>query len=368
MPAPSYLRDHETLYATDPRAAARAWFGEARYGLFLHYGLYSLLRRGEWVQFKERIPVAEYARLQADFQAESFDAEAICRLAIEAEMRYVTLTTRHHDSFCLFRTAQTEFNSVNAPCGRDLVGELAEACRAHGLGLFLYYSYACDWKHPWFYPREAGCTFARPAYEQPQPEYLWREDADMGRYIAFVHAQLEELLTQYGPVAGVWFDPIMAYYARPDLFPIAETYALIRRLQPQALVAFKQGANGDEDFASPEHFAASLADRVAANGGSEQAVAAARAAWAANAVKPNETCTTMHPAWGCQDCADSEHKTPDQVWADLASAAGQGWNLLLNTGPLPDGSIHPLDAATLRRVGQRIRAEGWPGPEPTVAS
>jgi alpha-L-fucosidase len=359
---PSYLRGYEAQYAQDPKAAALAWFRDARYGLFLHYGLYSLLRRGEWVQYQERIPVAEYARLQDRFTAERFDAPAICALARDAGMRYLTITTRHHDSFCLFRTAQTAFNSLTAPCGRDLIAELAAACRDAGLGVFLYYSYACDWRHPYFYPREAGCTFARPVYDTPQPEYHWRTDADMGHYIAFVHAQLEELLTQYGPVAGVWFDPIMGYYFRPDLFPIAETYALIRRLQPQALIGFKQGATGDEDFASPEHFAQNLAERVAQMGGSETAVATARRAWESNRHKPNETCTTMHPAWGCKDCADSEHKTPDQVLADLAHAAANGWNLLLNTGPLPDGTIHPLDAATLREVGRRIARDGWPEP------
>ncbi len=125
--------------------------------------------------------------------------------------------------------------SVNSPAKRDLVEELAEACRRKKLGLFLYCTYALDWKHPYFYSREAGWTNARPAYDDPEPTYKFEKDADFQHYIDFVHAQLRELLTQYGPLAGIWLDPIMGYYSRPDLFPIDETYALIGPYNPSAL-------------------------------------------------------------------------------------------------------------------------------------
>ncbi len=242
------------------------------------------------------------------------------------------------------------------------MGELALACRERELGLFLYYSYAADWRHPYFFPREAGCTFARPAYDPPDPAYRWQSDADMARYIEFVHHQLRELLTQYGPVAGVWFDPILPYYLRPDLFPIEETYALIRSLQPHCLISFKQGANGTEDFAAPEFAAYPLGERVRQHGGNDASVALAQAAWEANKDKHNEICACMHPSWGYHEGPDQAHKTPDDVRAMLANAAASRCNLLLNTGPLPDGSIHATDAATLRAVGERIRAAGFPAP------
>lgn len=344
---PSFLTGYEMQYRHDPSAAALEWFKDARFGLFLHYGLYSLLGRGEWVQLREKIPVAEYARLKDRFTAAGFDAEKITDLALAAEMKYVNITSRHHDSFCLFRTKQTDFNSVNSPAKRDLIAELAEACRRKGLGLFLYYSYAADWRHPCFYARQAGWPSARPAYENPEPTYRWRKDEDIKPYIDFVHAQLRELLTRYGPVAGIWLDPIMGFYARPDLFPIDETYALIRSLQPACLISFKQGANGDEDFAAPERKAG-----VHKRGGEP-----ARKAWAKNRHKPMEICNTLQPKWwGYDKAADGTHRKPDEVMQMLADARKRGANLLLNIGPMPDGAIPPEDDATLREVGRRLRA------------
>ncbi len=344
---PGYLRAHEARYRDNPRAAGIAWFRTARFGLFMHYGLYSQLGRGEWVQLNEKIPVAEYGKLKDTFTAAKFDADHITDLALAAEMKYINLTSRHHDSFCLFRTRQTDFNSVESPAKRDLVGELAAACRRKGLGLFLYYSYAADWRHPYFYPREVGWKSARPAYDQPQPEYLWKKDEDFRTYIDFTHAQLRELLTQYGPLAGIWLDPLRGYLARPDLFPIDETYALIRSLQPQCLISFKQGANGDEDFIAPERSAAA---RV----GEGERYERVREK---NRDKPVEICDTFQPhAWGHDQRNEGKHKSADDVMNMLANARERGANLLLNTGPLADGSIHPNDEAALREVGRRLRA------------
>ena len=145
---PSYLKGYEEIYSRSPRQAAIEWFRDTRFGLFLHYGLYSQLGRHEWVQFREKIRVNEYAKLKNTFTAENFDADFICDLALEAQMKYVNITTRHHDSFCLFDTKQNDFNSVNSPAKRDLVGELARACAKRGLGFFCYYSHGRDWKHP----------------------------------------------------------------------------------------------------------------------------------------------------------------------------------------------------------------------------
>jgi alpha-L-fucosidase len=358
-PVPSYLEDHAELFARDPRAAAHAWFSRARFGLFMHYGLYSLLGRGEWVMFHEKIHVAEYAKLAARFDASRFDADFITDLVCDAGMRYVNLTARHHDSFCLFDSKLSEFTSTKSLARRDLVAELAEQCRNKKLGLFLYYSYALDWRHPYFYPRSFN-SMARPAYEDPEPAYKWQGDADFAHYIDFVHGQLRELLTNYGPLAGIWFDPIMGYYARPDLFPIHETYALVRRLQPQSLISFKQGATGAEDFAAPERRGQSLEDTVRKRYGEDRAAIAARA-WESNRTKHNEICDTMQPgAWGYRSADDSRHRSPAEVREMLAAAAAQDTNLLLNTGPLPDGTIHAADVKTLTAVGRRIRRDGSP--------
>jgi alpha-L-fucosidase len=351
---PSYLRDYEKQYRENPRQAALQWFRDARFGLFMHYGLYSLLGRHEWVMYREQIPVAEYEQLKDRFQADRFDADFITDMAADAGMKYVTITTRHHDSFCLFASKVSDYNSQAAPCGRDLIGELADQCRNKGLGLFLYYSYALDWRHPYFYPREHN-PIARPAYKTPEPRYQYQQDEDFQKYLEFVHAQIRELLTGYGPVAGMWFDPIMGYYARPDLFPIDETYAMVRQLQPQTLITFKQGATGTEDFAAPERSGHSLADRVRTQYGDQKAAIAQRA-WDSNQHKHNEICDTLQPkGWGYIKADDGQHKDADHVMEMLDAAAAQRCNLLLNTGPLPDGSIHPEDIATLRAVGRRLR-------------
>jgi alpha-L-fucosidase len=334
---PSYLRGYEAQYASDPRGAAIQWFRDARFGLFLHYGLYSLLGRHEWVQYREKMPVAEYARLMDDFTASAFDADSITDLALSAEMKYVNITTRHHDSFCLFDTKQTDFNSLNSPARRDLVAELADACREKGLGLCLYYSHGRDWKHPHAPNNDEYPPTARPDYDPPDPSYATGADHHLEIYLDFMAAQVTELLTQYGPVAAIWLDGIATPMAGDwRRFRCQELYDLIHSLQPQVLVSYKQGLLGTEDFYAPEHKAVPKDDG-----------------------RPMEICSTLQDkGWGYT--ADARHLTTDEAWEKLAAAGQAHCNLLLNTGPLPDGSIHPDDAATLRAMGDRIRREGYP--------
>lgn len=347
---PGYLSEYAELYKTNPRQANLEWFQDAKFGLFMHYGLYSILEDGEWIQLRHDppIPVSDYDTLKNVFTAENFDADFITDLALEAGMSYINITSRHHDSFSLFTTQQSEFNSVDAPkCGRDLVAELAAACDKKGLGLFLYYSYGADWKHPYFYPREAGWNNARPNYKNPQPEYKFEKDEDFKKYIDFVHAQLRELLTQYPNIAGIWLDPIMGFYSRPDLFPIEETYALIRSMNPHVLISFKQGANGDEDFSAPER-----------SGGAKvgQQYEIASKVFELNKNKPKEICNTMQPhAWGYKKSDDGQHKTANEIYDILHQMDSLGANLLLNVGPMADGRFPEEDIVALKQVGRMLR-------------
>jgi alpha-L-fucosidase len=350
-PIPSYLEGYEKLYRTDARGAARQWFREAKFGLFLHYGLYSLTARHEWLQFREKIPVAEYAKFKDRFTAVKFDADAITDLALAAEMRYVNITTRHHDSFCLFATQQTDFHSGSSPARRDLVGELAEACRKKGLGLCCYYSHGRDWRHPHAPNNDRWGGSARPAYNPPEPAYATGKEHNLQRYVDFMTAQITELLTNYGPIAAIWLDGIgtpLADKTKPPgarlprqpgnapEFHCQELYDLIHRTQPQVLIAYKQGLLGTEDFFAPEHNAV-----------------------AGGANKPMEICSTLQEgSWGYYE--QKRHLSTDEAWAKLTAARGANANLLLNTGPMPDGSIHPQDARTLREMGERIRASGFP--------
>jgi alpha-L-fucosidase len=350
---PPHLAALSDAYAADPHQTALGWFGKAGFGLFMHFGLYSILGQGEWVMYRKNIPIPQYEKLTARFRPDNFDADFITDLALEAGMKYVNLTSKHHDGFCLFDTGRGDWHSA-AVCKRDLCAELAGQCQKKGLGCFFYYSLLADWHHPYFYPRKFN-PIARPDYK-PQPEqYKFECDEDFQKYLDDATGHIRTLLTNYGPVAGIWFDPLMGYYGRPDLFPMDEIYAMIRKLQPHCLISAKQGITGSEDFAAPEREARALDAKVRQRYG-EKAGAIAAKAWAANKEKHNEICDTMQPGvWGYQKADDSKHKKPDEVLAMLAEARTRNCNLLLNTGPLPDGSIHPVDVATLREVGRRMK-------------
>lgn len=346
---PSYLQDYQKEYRDNPKEANLTWFKNAKYGMFIHYGLYSILEKGEWVQLRDTIPVSEYAKLKDQFSAENFNADEITNIAINAGMKYITITSKHHDGFCLFETEETDFNVLNSPAKRDLIKELYTACEQKGLGLFLYYSYGVDWKHPYFYSRESGWQNARPAYVDLQPEYQFEKDEDFKIYVDFVHAQLKELLGQYPNIAGIWFDPIMGYYNRPDLFPIDSTYALIRKISPHALISFKQGANGDEDFMAPER-----------GGGAKvgEQFDVAKIAYEKNKDKPREICNTLQPhAWGYNKKHDGKHKTAEDVIDMLKDATKSNANLLLNVGPKGDGSFPEEDITALKEAGKLLKRE-----------
>jgi alpha-L-fucosidase len=349
--SPSYLADYRKLYRQDARKAGLQWFRDARYGLFLHYGLYSLLGRHEWVQFRERIPVAEYARLKDQFAADGFDAMRIVEFAIACGMRYVNLTAQHHDGFCLWNTGQTDFSSATAPARRDLVGELAVACEAHGIGLCLYYSHGRDWRHPHAPNNDEWGGSARPAYAPPEPSYAYGAEHDLDRYLQFMRDQIHELLTGYGPIAAIWLDGIAVPLSGDrQRFQCQDLYDLIHSLQPQVLVSYKQGLLGTEDFYAPEHRIPSPADPAAAQG-----------CVATDSARPREICTTMTPgSWGHTAAARGQHLNTEQVWAQLIQARSQDANLLLNTGPLADGSLDEEDLPAMLAVGERLETRGWP--------
>jgi len=343
---PSYLKGYGAEFEDDPRKAALHWFRDAKFGLFLHYGLYSLLGRGEWVQYRENIHVEEYEKLKNKFTAEKFDAGFITDLALQAEMKYVNITTRHHDSFCLFNTKTTDFNSVNSPAHRDIVGELAEQCAKKGLGLCLYYSHGRDWRHPDAPNNDEWGGKARPKYEEKEPYYHYGKEHDINRYLDFMHEQLTELLTNYGHIASIWLDGYGVPVNGPiEKFRIPETYALIRKFQPQCLISAKWGYNGDEDYYAPEyHWLERNPEKTREM---------------LDSGKPIEICTNI-AGWGYHKNNDGKHRGVDSVWKNIEYAAKFDANLLLNTGPRGDGSIDPQDIVTLHKIGERIRNEGWP--------
>ena len=314
------------------RAAARAWYRDARFGMFVHWGVYSQLGQGEWVMENRSIPVDTYEWLASAFNPIRFDAHAWVSLAKEAGVRYITITARHHDGFSMFATNATRYNIVDwTPFARDPMRELADECRKQGIALFFYYS-QLDWHHPDYWPRgRTGHSTGRP------------ESGDWSRYLAFMDRQLTELLTNYGPIGGIWFDGM---WDKPDAdWQLDSTYALIHRLQPAALIVpnHHQAPRPGEDVQTFEQ------DLPGANtaGFNTREIGSL----------PLETSLTMNESWGF-NITDHRFKSTRQLIGYLVRAAGNDANLLLNIGPRPDGTIQPEAVERLRAIGEWLRVYG----------
>ena len=314
------------------RAAARVWFQDAKLGMFIHWGVYSLLGQGEWVMQNRRIPVTSYEWLASTFNPAKFNAREWVTLAKSAGVRYITITSRHHDGFSMFSSRITRYNIVDwTPFHRDPLRELADECRAQGIRLFFYYS-QLDWHHPDYWPRgSTGHDTGRS------------ESGDWSRYIDFMNAQLTELLTNYGPLGGIWFDGM---WDKPHAdWRLPETYALIHRLQPTALIIpnHHQAPLPGEDVQTFEQ------DLPGANtaGFNTRQIGAL----------PLETSLTMNESWGF-NITDAKFKSTRELIGYLVRAAGANANLLLNIGPRPDGTIQPEAAERLRAIGEWLRTYG----------
>ncbi len=335
---PRFLQGREKTYQANPRAATLDWFREARLGLFIHYGLYSLDGVHPFHQFQKRVPVREYEKLASRFTAARFDADAIADLALEAGMRYVNLVTKHCDGFCLWDTKQTPFNSVRSAARRDLVGEMVAACEKRGLGLFMFYEHGFDWHHA-HGPRSATfpTRITEVPYDPPEPTYAYGAEYDLRHYVNYVSAQITELLTRYGPVAGIWLDGVAVPLSGPkEQFRLPELYEQIHRLQEQAILSYKFGAMGTEDFLAPEE--------------PQLARLPARAA------KPVELCVPLNEGWGY--VAGVPHRDVEWLLSKYQRSRELQANLLVNIGPLGDGGVHPDDVRTLRQFQARLKLPG----------
>ena len=312
---------------------ARRWFQDAKFGLFVHWGIYSVLGDGEWVMNNRRIPVASYEKLPALFNPTEFDAKEWVSLAKSAGMKYITITSKHHDGFAMFDSKVSDWDIVDrTPYKKDVLKALAEECQKQGLKLFFYHS-QLDWHHPDYYPR------GRTGREAGRPD-----DGEWYRYLDYMDAQLTELLTNYGPIGGIWFD---GWWDRPDAdWRLQKTYDLIHRLQPAALVGsnhHKKPFPG-EDF---QMFEKDLPGKNTAGFNADSEIGDL----------PLETCETINNSWGF-NLNDPRHKSTRDLVHYLVRAAGYGANFLLNVGPMPNGRIQPEHVTRLQEIGQWLGRHG----------
>ena len=317
----------ETYTPTLENLKARVWFQDAKFGLFIHWGVYSVLGDGEWIMETRPIKRTDYAKLPAFFNPTKFDPAVWVALAKAAGMKYITITSKHHDGFAMFNSKLTDWNVVaRTPYGKDIIGMLAAECHKQGIKLFVYHS-QLDWHSEDYFPRgRTGHRTGRP------------ESGNWDAYLNFMDGQLRELLTNYGELGGVWFDGM---WDKPDAdWHLSRTYGMIHQLQPAALVGSNHHKTpfSGEDF---QMFEKDLPGGHTTGFNADQSVSAL----------PLETCETINNAWGF-NITDERYKSSAQLIRYLVRAAGMNANFLLNVGPMPNGEIQPEFVQRLMEIGK----------------
>jgi len=330
----------QTGYQPAPEnVKARQEFQDAKFGMFIHWGVYSVLGDGEWVFHNHKLTVHEYERLPKFFDPEKFDAKAWVSLAKAAGMKYITITSRHHDGFAMFDSKVSDWNIVQRTAyAKDPLKMLADEAHRQGIKLFFYYS-QLDWHNPNYFPR--GATERdNGEWHNGRPDH-----GDWNSYLDdYMDGQLRELLTNYGPIGGIWFDGM---WDKPDAdWHLAKTYALIHQLQPAALIIpnHHQTPKPGEDV---QTFERDLPGQNTAGFNTKDV----------STRLPLESCNTLNESWGFT-LGDDHFKSPEQLERMLVEAAGNNSNLLLNIGPMPNGEIQDDFATRLHGVGQWLSRYG----------
>ena len=313
---------------------ARKEFSDSKFGVFIHWGIYSMFGQGEWYMTNAGINCHEYAKAASGFYPIRFDAKEWVSAIKEAGAKYICFTTRHHDGFSMFDTKYSDYNIVDAtPFKRDVVKELAEECKKQGIKLHLYYSHL-DWTREDYYPYgRTGRNTGRTKHGN------WND------YFNFMNNQLTELLTNYGPIGAIWFDGM---WDQPDDFDwrLDEQYSLIHKLQPACMIGnnhHKKPIEG-EDF---QMFERDLPGENKAGLSSESEIGQL----------PLETCQTMNGMWGYK-IQDQNYKSVSELIRLLVKASGKGANLLMNVGPQPNGEIPAVALERLKGMGEWLSKYG----------
>ncbi len=284
------------------RTRRMQWWHEARFGMFIHFGLYSVLGRHEWAMEEEGIPVAEYQELAKRFNPKPHAARAWAKLAKQAGMKYMVMTSKHHEGFCNFETKLTNYCAPKQAAGRDLLAEFYEAARGEGMRVGFYYS-LMDWHHP----DGARCA---------------QDEAARRRFVDYTHGLVRELCTNYGKLDILWYD--VAWPLSPEGWESVKMNKMVRQLQPDILI--NNRAEIPEDFTTPEQHITVHSE-------------------------PWEACMTMNDSWGYHR-ADDDWKTPKTIVRNLVTCAQGYGNYLLNIGPKPDGSVPQESIDVLTKTGR----------------
>ena len=317
-----------------------AWWTKDRFGMFIHWGLYAIpagewqgtTNHAEWIRTTAQIPIDVYDKFVAQFNPVKFNADEWVTLAKEAGMKYIVITSKHHDGFCLFDSKYTDFDVMSTPFKRDILKELAEACHKQGIKICWYHS-IMDWHHPDYLPRRE--------WEKDRPSV----NADFARYIQYMKNQLKELLTNYGEIGVLWFDGEWESTWNRDYGQ--DLYKYVRELQPNIIVNNRVGAGraGMEGFTKGDEYAGDF-------GTPEQQIPATGLPgvdW--------ETCMTMNNHWGYNK-HDHNWKSTEDLLHKLTDIASKGGNFLLNVGPTAEGLIPQPSIDRLKAMGRWMKING----------
>lgn len=312
---------------------ARQHFSDSRFGIFIHWGLYSMFAQGEWYMQNDNIDNKEYAKSADAFYPHAFDAKEWVSTFKNAGAKYICFTTRHHDGFSMWDTKQSQYNIMNTPYGKDIVRQLADECHRQGLGLHLYYSHI-DWTRDDYPTGSTGQHTGKDRSKENWPNYY-----------NFMNAQLTELLTQYGTVDCIWFDGYWdhANDSIPFNWQLKEQYELIHKLQPACLI----GNNHHTTPFDGEDIQMFERDVPGENksGFSGQSISRL----------PLETCETMNGMWGYK-IKDQNYKSTESLIRLLVRSASKGANLLLNVGPQPNGKLPEKAVQRLKEMGEWLNS------------
>lgn len=318
------------------KAQRMKWWTDARFGMFIHWGLYALPARHEWVKNRERMTDEQYQKYFELFNPDLYNPKEWARMAKEAGMKYVVLTAKHHEGFCLWDSKFTDYKSTNTPCGKDLIKEYVEAFRAEGLKVGFYYS-LIDWHHP-----DYTIDSRHPQRQESDEEYeKLNKGKDMNRYREYMKNQVRELLTNYGEISIIWFDfsfPGKNGKGRSD-WDSENLLKLARSLQPGIIVDDRldlRDVEGGWDFTTPEQYKVAKWPEV-------------------NGKKvPWETCQTFSGSWGYYR-DEYTWKSPEQLLELLIESVSKGGNLLLNVGPTARGTIDYRAQERLKAMGEWMK-------------
>ena len=318
---------------TPENLQARKEFQDNKFGIFLHWGIYSMPAQGEWYMNTHNIHRDEYAELASGFYPSKFNAAEWVSQIKASGAKYITITSRHHDSFSMFDTKESDYDIVDAtPFKRDIIKELAEECHKQGIKLHFYYSHL-DWKREDYPIGSTGKGTGRPKGKE-----------NWDTYYQFMNNQLTELLTNYGPIGAIWFDGVWDHPRSFD-WKLEEQYAMIHKLQPSCLI----GNNHHRTPYAGEDFQMFERDLPGENkaGLSGQDISAL----------PLETCETMNNTWG-YNIVDQKYKSTKALIQYLVRAAGKNANLLMNIGPQPNGELPAVAVQRLKEMGEWMATYG----------